>query len=97
MEGPEKRMDMGKLQVQGRIPSSAILCHVALVRTDVLEEPIASIIRMIRNGELGTLAVTSNQSMLCRNTRQYIPPKHQFLQDPHGVTPQRMTSSESPL
>jgi hypothetical protein len=38
---------------------------VALVRTDVSEERIASIIRLTRIGELGTtLAVTSNRSML---------------------------------
>jgi hypothetical protein len=37
-------------------------CHLlALVRTDVSEEPIAYIIRVTRNSELGTtLAVTSN-------------------------------------
>jgi hypothetical protein len=38
---------------------------VALVRFDVSEEHIASIIRVTRTGELGrTLAVTSNRSML---------------------------------
>jgi hypothetical protein len=38
-----------------------MLCHVALVRTDVLEELMASIIRATRIGELGTmLAVTSS-------------------------------------
>jgi hypothetical protein len=41
------------------------------VRTNVLEERIASIIRVIRIDELGTtLAVTSNQRMLQRNTAQ---------------------------
>jgi hypothetical protein len=43
--------------------------RVALVRTDVSEESIASIIRVTRIGELGTLAVISN------------PRK----QEPHGV------------
>jgi hypothetical protein len=47
-----------------RIHSSGMLRRVALVRTDVSEERIASIIRVTRNGELGTLAVTSNHSML---------------------------------
>jgi hypothetical protein len=44
--------------------SSGMLRHVALVRTDILEEHKASIIRMTRINELGTtLAVTSNRSM----------------------------------
>jgi hypothetical protein len=38
-----------------------MLCHVPLVRTDVSEELSASIIRVIRIDELGTLAVTSNR------------------------------------
>jgi hypothetical protein len=42
--------------------SSAILRHVALVRTDVSEEVSASFIRVTRIGELGTtLAVTARQ------------------------------------
>jgi hypothetical protein len=41
--------------------SSGMLRHVALVRTDVSEEPSSSIISVIRIGELGTtLAVTSS-------------------------------------
>jgi hypothetical protein len=41
----------------------------ALVRTDVSVERIASLIRVTRIGELGTmLAVSSNQRMLRRNT-----------------------------
>jgi hypothetical protein len=48
--------------------ASGMLHHLALVRIDVLEERIASIIRETRIGELGMLAVTSNQSTLQRNT-----------------------------
>jgi hypothetical protein len=44
--------------------SSGMLRHVALVRTDVSEELSASVIRVTRIGELGTLAVTSNRHML---------------------------------
>jgi hypothetical protein len=43
------------------MPSSGMLRRVALVRTDVSEEPSASVIRETRIGELGTiLAVTNN-------------------------------------
>jgi hypothetical protein len=44
--------------------SSEMLRRVALVGTDVSEERIASIIRVTRIGELGTLAVASNRSTL---------------------------------
>jgi hypothetical protein len=43
---------------------------VALVRTDVSEEPGASFIRVTKIGELGTTqAATSNRRMLQRNTK----------------------------
>jgi hypothetical protein len=38
-----------------------MLRRVALMRTDVSEERSASIIRVTRIGELGTLAVTNNR------------------------------------
>jgi hypothetical protein len=48
--------------------SSGMLRRVALVRIDVSEELSASIISVTRIGELGTLALTSNQRTLRRNT-----------------------------
>jgi hypothetical protein len=45
----------------GRVPSSGMLCLVALVITDVSEERSAYVFRVTIIGELGTtLAVTSN-------------------------------------
>jgi hypothetical protein len=44
--------------------SSGMLRRVALVRTEVSEELSASIIRVTRISELGTLAVTSNRRIL---------------------------------
>jgi hypothetical protein len=52
-----------------RVSSSGILRRVALVRTDVSKELIASFIRVTRISELvTTLAVTSNRRTLRRNT-----------------------------
>jgi hypothetical protein len=54
-----------------RMPSSGTLRRVALVRTDVSEELIASIIRVTRIGELGkTSAVTSNRRTFTYITTQ---------------------------
>jgi hypothetical protein len=48
--------------------SSGMLRHVALVRTDVSEEPGVSFIRVTRIGELGTTqTATSNRRTLRRN------------------------------
>jgi hypothetical protein len=44
--------------------SSGMLRRVTLVKTDVSEELSASIIRVIRIGELGTLAVTNSASVV---------------------------------
>jgi hypothetical protein len=73
---------------------SGMLRRVALVRTGISEEPSASFIKVTRIGELGTtLAVTSNQYMLQRNTWYFfaacVPPKHRFVQEPHSVTSQK--------
>jgi hypothetical protein len=49
-----------------------MLRRVALVRADVSEDLRASIIRVVRIGELGTtLAVTSNLRRLLGNTAQF--------------------------
>jgi hypothetical protein len=45
-----------------------MLRHVALIRTDDSEEFSASIIRVKRMGEPGTLAITSIRRTLRRNT-----------------------------
>jgi hypothetical protein len=50
------------------MPSSGILRRVALVRTDILEECSAYIIRVTRIDEIGTtLAVASNRRTMRRN------------------------------
>jgi hypothetical protein len=50
--------------------STGMLRRVALVRTDVSEEPSASFIRVTRIGKLGTtLTATSNRRTLQRNSK----------------------------
>jgi hypothetical protein len=61
------------------MPSSGMLRRVALVKPDVSEERIASIIRMTISGEVGTTLVV----------RLLAPQKRRFLQEPHGVTSQK--------
>jgi hypothetical protein len=64
------------------LPCSGMLSRVVLVKADVSDERIASIIRVTRIGKLvTTLAVTSNRSMLRRATRRNIP-EHDILQSP---------------
>jgi hypothetical protein len=54
------------------MPSSGILHRMDLVRTDVSEERIASIMRVTRIEELGTtLVVTNNRNTLRRITVAY--------------------------
>jgi hypothetical protein len=58
-----------KLKCPLRMMSSGMLRRVALVRTDVSEEPGTSFIRVTRISELGTTqAATSNRRRLRRNT-----------------------------
>jgi hypothetical protein len=45
------------------MPSSVMLRRVGLVSSDVLEELSASIIRVTKVGELGTLAVTPSEEL----------------------------------
>jgi hypothetical protein len=78
-----------------------MLRRVALVKTDVSEELSASFIRVTRIGELQTtLAVTSNQHMLRRNTKcspivvtlmkeALSSSETSVLTEPHGVTSQK--------
>jgi hypothetical protein len=69
-----------------------MLHRVVLVRTDVSEKRIASIIR-VTIGELETLAATSNRNTLQRNTCMVMEAvrskKRGFLQEPRGVTSQK--------
>jgi hypothetical protein len=60
---------MSQPTIFGRMVSSATLGCVALVRTHLSEELSASIIRVTRIDELGTLAVTSNRRTLRRILR----------------------------
>jgi hypothetical protein len=46
-----------------------MLRRLALIGTDISEESIASIIKVTRIGELGTLAVTNNRRTLRRNIK----------------------------
>jgi hypothetical protein len=60
---------------------------VALVRTDVSEEPGASFIRVTKIGELGTTqAATSNRRTLRRKV--FLRSVRRLL-EPHGVTTQK--------
>jgi hypothetical protein len=69
-----------------------MLRRIALVKTNVLEELSASIIRVTKIGELGTtLAVTINRRTLRRNATFFlsVPPERRLLQAPHSVTSQK--------
>jgi hypothetical protein len=52
--------------------SSGMLRRVALVRTDVSEEPGASFIRVRRFGELGTTQAATNDRRFLRSVRRLL-------------------------
>jgi hypothetical protein len=60
-----------ELQILWRMASSGMLRRVALVRTEVSEEPSASFIRVTGIGEVRTLAVTSKRRTLRASVASY--------------------------
>jgi hypothetical protein len=67
-----------------------MLRRVALVRTDVSEESVASIIRVTRIGELGTMTVNANvpslPSLVNLKMEATLSPKHLLSHEPHSIT-----------
>jgi hypothetical protein len=75
-----------------------MLRRVAVVKTDVLEELSASIIRVSRIGELvTTLAVTSNRRTLFRSVRRLLVTANAVPSSPILITPmmKALRSSET--
>jgi hypothetical protein len=71
-----------------------MLRRVALVRTDVSEEPSASFIRVTRIGEIGRLLVAASvvpsSPILVTLMKEALgSPKRRYLQEPHGLTFQK--------
>jgi hypothetical protein len=67
-----------------------MLRRVAVVRTDVSEERIASIIRVTRIGEIGTtLAVTSTKYFFAASFGCYLPLRYSQIAD--SCIPERIT------
>jgi hypothetical protein len=75
--------------------SSGMLCRVALVKADVSQECVGSIIRVTRIGEIGTTSllvanVACISLILSTLMKEVIvPPKCVLLQEPRGVTSQK--------
>jgi hypothetical protein len=67
------------------MPFSEMLRRVALVRTDVSEERVPSIIKVTRIGELRTSAVTSKPTDAAK---KYYVISRRFLQEPHAYIPE---------
>jgi hypothetical protein len=65
--------------------SSGMLRRVALVRTDVSEEPSASFIRVTRIGELGT-TLAANTKVFLRSVRRLLVEASVVLSSPILVT-----------
>jgi hypothetical protein len=76
--------------------SPGMLRRVAVVRTDVSEEPRASIIRVTPIGELGT-TLTLSLLLFTLMMEPIRSPKRLFLQESHGVTFQKAAGSYFPL
>jgi hypothetical protein len=72
---------------------------VALVRTDVLEECSASIIRVTRISEPGTLAITSNGLVFLCSVHQLLVTANVVPSSPILVTPmmEALRSSKMPV
>jgi hypothetical protein len=83
--------------MQLKLPSSAMLRRMALVRTDVPQELSASIIRVTRIGEIGSVSrllvtanvVPSSPILITLMMGRHVPLKRRHLQEPHGVTSQK--------
>jgi hypothetical protein len=78
---------------------SGMLRRVALVKTDVLKELSASVIRVTRIGELGTtLAATSNRrSLFLRNVRRLLATASVVPSSPSLVTRMKVAPSSSEM
>jgi hypothetical protein len=81
-----------------------MLSRVALVRTDVLEERIVSMVMVTRIGELGTKLAVTSSTLRLSVTANVVPsspilvtlmmeaihfPKRRFSQEPRDVTSQK--------
>jgi hypothetical protein len=68
--------------------SSGLLRRVALVRTDVSEEP-GVFLRSVRLFLVAACVVPSSPILVTLMNEAQVPSKRRFLQEPHGVTSQK--------